>query len=196
MDSRKAVYQDKTCIMFSVGNQHDPSSEKFEVANVSRFVCVFVSLMSCCATPYAEMTHHYMWQGTVVTAGRARAIVIGTGAQTAIGKIHDAMTDQACVHSTMLFRLIKLQACCMLCSPCKLVNVTSFSVSSGGGDDTAETEAGRVWQLSVQGHRRHLHPGVGYQHPALPGPHPRRLAAGNVRCCTCICALKHDLRTD
>ncbi len=35
-----------------------------------------------------------MGQGTVVTAGRARAIAIGTGARTAIGKIHDAMTDQ------------------------------------------------------------------------------------------------------
>ena len=33
------------------------------------------------------------WQGTVVTAGRARCVVVGTGTSTAIGKIHDAMTD-------------------------------------------------------------------------------------------------------
>ena len=32
-------------------------------------------------------------QGTVVTAGRARCIVVGTGTTTAIGKIHGAMTE-------------------------------------------------------------------------------------------------------
>jgi Ca2+ transporting ATPase len=34
-------------------------------------------------------------QGTVVTAGRARGIVIGTGAATAIGRIRDAMAESA-----------------------------------------------------------------------------------------------------
>ena len=32
-------------------------------------------------------------QGTVVTAGRARAIVVGSGAKTAIGRIRDAMAE-------------------------------------------------------------------------------------------------------
>ena len=35
-----------------------------------------------------------MVQGTVVTAGRARCVVVGTGSRTAIGKIHDAMASQ------------------------------------------------------------------------------------------------------
>lgn len=33
-------------------------------------------------------------QGTVVTAGRARCVVVGTGPHTAIGKIHHAMASQ------------------------------------------------------------------------------------------------------
>jgi magnesium-transporting ATPase (P-type) len=33
-------------------------------------------------------------QGTLVTSGRARAVVVGTGAATAIGRIRDAMTVQ------------------------------------------------------------------------------------------------------
>lgn len=32
-------------------------------------------------------------QGTVVTAGRVRGVVVGTGASTAIGKIRDAMAE-------------------------------------------------------------------------------------------------------
>lgn len=32
-------------------------------------------------------------QGTVITAGKARGIVVGTGPATAIGRIRDAMAD-------------------------------------------------------------------------------------------------------
>ncbi|KAK9840627.1 hypothetical protein WJX81_005487 [Elliptochloris bilobata] len=48
VSTRKAVYQDKTCLLFS---------------------------------------------GTVITAGKARAVVVGTGPNTAIGKIRDAMAE-------------------------------------------------------------------------------------------------------
>jgi magnesium-transporting ATPase (P-type) len=33
-------------------------------------------------------------QGTLIVAGRARGIIVGTGSSTAIGKIRDALSDQ------------------------------------------------------------------------------------------------------
>lgn len=49
-----------------------------------------------CGQDMALNCHSVRLQGTVVTAGRARCVVIGTGTSTAIGKIHDAMTDAVC----------------------------------------------------------------------------------------------------
>ena len=36
-----------------------------------------------------------LYSGTVVTVGRCRGVVVGTGLNTAIGKIRDAMTEAA-----------------------------------------------------------------------------------------------------
>lgn len=94
VDSRKAVYQDKTCIMFSVCVRDVVvwimAASRSSLPSIRRQL---VAVIQLCGGG---------WQGTVVTAGRARAIAIGTGARTAIGKIHDAMTDQV---SAILCRL-------------------------------------------------------------------------------------------
>lgn len=42
-------------------------------------------------------------QGTVVTVGRARAVVIGVGSNTAMGKIRDAMSESVAVSICISF---------------------------------------------------------------------------------------------
>lgn len=117
VDSRKAVYQDKTCIMFSVRLWSESLLER--VGHPETLLTASFSLCpSHCVQGIAPDKCIPFWvitmkhrgdlsQGTVVTAGRARAIVIGTGARTAIGKIHDAMTDQVSLCSvTGCYRLL------------------------------------------------------------------------------------------
>ncbi len=84
----------------------------------------------------------------MVTAGRARAIVIGTGARTAIGKIHDAMTDQVSRLQPPLLTpppappSVTQAATCLL-SLLDHVKCYPFNYSVfGGGADAAEAGAG------------------------------------------------------
>lgn len=48
---------------------------------------------------------YFDYQGTVVVAGRARAVVVGVGANTAMGSIRDSMlqTDDVRVFSSLIF---------------------------------------------------------------------------------------------
>lgn len=84
---QKAVYQDKTCLLFS---------------------------------------------GTVVTAGRARTVVIGTGQNTAIGKIRDAMAE-AIVEATPLqkkldqFGSFLSKVIAVICVLVWIINIGRFS---------------------------------------------------------------------
>jgi magnesium-transporting ATPase (P-type) len=53
------------------------------------FVLLYVCLRLLTALPCAACAA--CTQGTHVTSGRCRAVVVGTGTSTAIGKIRDAM---------------------------------------------------------------------------------------------------------
>jgi Ca2+ transporting ATPase len=46
-----------------------------------------------------------LFSGTVVTVGHARAIVVGVGSKTAMGKIRDAMSESVNVSNSVGFRV-------------------------------------------------------------------------------------------
>ena len=113
-------------------------------------------------------------------------------------------------HSLLLGQCICLPVasflyCCQLqgthLAACKLLAVVPWLMQShlwgclqmkdhfsaaDGGDDAAPAEAGRLRHLPVQGHRRHLRPGLGHQHPALQRPPARRLVQGERTLWPCI----------
>uniref|UniRef100_A0A0E0GTB3 Calcium-transporting ATPase n=1 Tax=Oryza nivara TaxID=4536 RepID=A0A0E0GTB3_ORYNI len=78
-----AVYQDKTNILFSnITNRDNLHLNEYGHFLLSiRFIAVILYLLSA----------FFASKGTVVVAGRARAVVIGVGSNTAMGSIRDAM---------------------------------------------------------------------------------------------------------
>ena len=80
------------------------------------------------------------YSGTVVTAGRARGVVVGTGMRTAIGKIQDAMssvdnTDDTTPLKRKLdeFGTVLSKLIAVICGLVWIVNIGHFSDPAHGG---------------------------------------------------------------
>ena len=74
----------------------------------------------------------------MVTAGRARCIVIGTGTSTAIGKIHDAMSDAAEEMTPLKRKLDEFgtflsKAIALICVLVWVINIPHFGDPLHGG---------------------------------------------------------------
>ncbi|KAL3687065.1 hypothetical protein R1sor_013374 [Riccia sorocarpa] len=86
---------------------------------------------------YQDKTN-ILFAGTVVTMGRARAVVIGTGSRTAMGKIHDAMS-QATEEMTPLkkkldeFGTFLSKVIAVVCVLVWIVNIGHFRDPAHGG---------------------------------------------------------------
>lgn len=68
-------------------------------------------------------------QGTVVVAGRARAVVVGVGANTAMGSIRDSMlrTDDVRIINFWFSSLLHIQLCVVLeCLVCRHIFYSVF----------------------------------------------------------------------
>eukprot|EP00208_Stichococcus_sp_RCC1054_P004292 CAMPEP_0206141516 /NCGR_PEP_ID=MMETSP1473-20131121/13205_1 /ASSEMBLY_ACC=CAM_ASM_001109 /TAXON_ID=1461547 /ORGANISM="Stichococcus sp, Strain RCC1054" /LENGTH=1055 /DNA_ID=CAMNT_0053536117 /DNA_START=143 /DNA_END=3310 /DNA_ORIENTATION=+ len=79
-----------------------------------------------------------MFSGTVVTAGRARCVVVGTGSRTAIGKIHDAMASQEEEMSPLKKKLDEFgsflsKAIAVICVLVWVINIRHFKDPVHGG---------------------------------------------------------------
>ena len=80
-----------------------------------------------------------VYSGTVVTVGRARAVVIGTGVNTAIGKIRDAMHESEDDEMTPLkkkldeFGTFLSKVIAVICVLVWVVNIGHFADPAHGG---------------------------------------------------------------
>ncbi|EEC76121.1 hypothetical protein OsI_13389 [Oryza sativa Indica Group] len=125
-----AVYQDKTNILFSnITNRDNLHLNEYGHFLLSiRFIAVILYLLSA----------FFASKGTVVVAGRARAVVIGVGSNTAMGSIRDAMLrteDEATPLKKKLdeFGTFLAKVIAGICILVWVVNIGHFRDPSHGG---------------------------------------------------------------